>query len=60
MPETQTARNKILEYKEQKNMTYAQMALIIGCSNVYVQEVLTGKKKGTDLIIKMIQEFGIK
>lgn len=42
MPETQTARNKILEYKEQKNMTYDQLGLMVGCSSVYVQQVLKG------------------
>ena len=63
MPETQTARNKILEYKEQKNMTYDQLGLMVGCSSVYVQQVINGQKTGpsaNELILKIIQRFGIK
>ena len=63
MPETQKVRNKILEYKEQKNMTYQQLALMVGCSSVYVQQVLSGQKTGpsaNELILKIVQMFGIK
>ena len=44
MPETQKVRNKILEYKEEKNMTYDQLGLMVGCSSVYVQQVINGQK----------------
>lgn len=63
MPETQKVRNKILEYKEQKNMTYDQLGLMVGCSSVYVQQVINGQKTGpsaNELILKIIQMFGIK
>ena len=63
MPETQKVRNKILEYKEEKNMTYAELGLMVGRTSVYVQEVLMGKKTGpkaNELILKIIQMFGIK
>lgn len=45
MPETKLARQKIIAYKEEKNMTYAELGLMVGRTSVYVQEVLMGKKK---------------
>lgn len=63
MPETQTAREKILEYKESKDMSYQELGLMLNKTPVYVQEVLTGKKAGpkaNELILKIIQMFGIK
>lgn len=62
MPETETARNKIVSYKENNNITYMQLALMVGLSAGYVQEVITGKKSGkkaNELILKIIQMFGI-
>ena len=63
MPETKLARRKIIAYKEEKNMTYAELGLMVGRTSVYVQEVLMGKKTGpkaNELILKIIQMFGIK
>lgn len=63
MPETKLARQKIIAYKEEKNMTYAELGLMVGRTSVYVQEVLMGKKTGpkaNELILKIIQMFGIK
>ncbi|MFP7444318.1 XRE family transcriptional regulator [Bacillus infantis] len=63
MPETKEARGKILEFKDQKNITYEQLGLMVNKTPVYVQEVLTGKKTGpraNDLILKIIQMFGIR
>lgn len=63
MPETKLARQKIIAYKEEKNMTYAELGLMLGKTSVYVQEVLMGKKTGpkaNELILKIIQMFGIK
>lgn len=63
MPETKEAREKILEFKENKNITYEQLGLMINKTPVYVQEVLTGKKTGpraNELILKIIQMFGVK
>lgn len=63
MPETKLARQKIIAYKEEKNMTYDQLGLMVGCSSVYVQQVINGQKTGpsaNELILKIIQMFGIK
>lgn len=63
MPETKEARGKILDFKDQKNITYEQLGLMVNKTPVYVQEVLTGKKTGpraNDLILKIIQMFGIR
>ena len=63
MPETRTARSKILAYKEEKNMTYDQLGLMLDKTPVYMQQVLEGKRTGpkaNEMILKIIQMFGIK
>lgn len=63
MPETKTARSKILAYKEEKNMTYDQLGLMLDKTPVYMQQVLEGKRTGpkaNEMILKIIQMFGIK
>lgn len=63
MPETKTARSKILAYKEEKNMTYDQLGLMLDKTPVYMQQVLEGKQTGpkaNEMILKIIQMFGIK
>lgn len=62
MPETIEARQKVLDYMTENNVTYAQLALMTGYSKTEVHRAVTGKLKtvkSNEIIIKLIQMFGL-
>ncbi|MGM0214912.1 hypothetical protein [Enterococcus sp. AZ109] len=62
MPETAILREKILEYKEENDLSYRTMALVIGSNKQEVYYAVTGKrttKKSNLLLTKLLKAYGI-
>lgn len=63
MPETTEVREKIAKWKEDNNVSYQQIALMIGKHKPEVHAAITGVNKGpaaNQIILKIIQMFDIK
>lgn len=63
MPETQQARDKILDYLDRNNMSQEDLAVTFGVSKMYMNEVLTGKKStrsANELILKIVSALKIR
>lgn len=62
MPETLKARQILLDYKNDNNITYEQLAVMSGFKKQEIQRALTGERKGATenvIILKLIQIFGL-
>ncbi|MGK4034545.1 XRE family transcriptional regulator [Pediococcus acidilactici] len=62
MPETLNGRELVKNYLEENDIERESMAKMFGVSKQYLGEVLNGRKTGkkpNELILKIIQEFGI-
>lgn len=63
MPETLNGRELVKKYLEENDIERESMAKVFGISKQYLGEVLNGRKTGkkpNELILKIIQEFGIQ
>jgi phage portal protein BeeE len=62
MPETLNGRELVKKYLEENDIERESMAKMFGVSKQYLGEVLNARKTGkkpNELILKIIQEFGI-
>lgn len=62
MPETAQARLKILKYKEENNLSYRTMALLIDSNKQEVYYAVTGKRttsKSNLILTKLLQAYRI-
>lgn len=62
MPETLKAREVLLKYKNDNDITYEQLSLMCGYKKQEIQRALTGERKGATentIILKLIQMFGL-
>lgn len=63
MPETVEARDRILKWKEESNVSYQQIGLMIGKHKQVVYDAITGRNKSPEantILLKIIQMFDIK
>lgn len=63
MPETTEAREKIMKYKNENNVSYEQLSLMTGYSKSNLYDAVTGRRKNAaanQIILKIIQMFDIK
>lgn len=63
MPETVEARDRILHWKEENDVSYQQIGLMIGKHKQEVYDAITGRNKSPEankILLKIIQMFGIK
>lgn len=62
MPETVEARQRVLDFMEEKGASYSQLALMSGYKKNEIHAALTGDKgtpKSNEIILKLIQMFGL-
>ena len=62
MPETIEARKRVLDYMQENDVTYAQLAVMTNFSKTEIHVAVTGKsktKKSNEIILKLIQMFGL-
>ena len=62
MVETLEARQRVLNYKEEKNISYEELALMSGYKRQEIQASLTGKIKtprANEIILTLIKMFGL-
>jgi hypothetical protein len=62
MPEASRGRKLVKEYLEKNKISNESMGKMFGVSKQYFGDVIEGRKKGkkpNELILKVIQEFGI-
>lgn len=62
MPETLEARKRVLDYMQENDVTYAQLAVMTNFSKPEIHSAVTGKsktKKSNEIILKLIQMFGL-
>lgn len=63
MPETVEARERILHWKEENNVSYQQIGLMVGKEKQEVYDAIVGRNKSPEsnrILLKIIQMFGIK
>lgn len=63
MPETVEVRERILKWKEDNNVSYQQLALMVGKHKQEVYDAITGRNKApaaNQILLKIIQMFDIK
>lgn len=63
MPETSEVRERILAWKETNNVSYQQLALLVGRSKQEVYDAIVGRNKApgaNQILLKIIQMFDIK
>lgn len=62
MPETLTAREKIIKYKDEKGYSYQNLADMVSCSKQEVFDAVAGKRKTTKantIIADLLKVFGL-
>lgn len=62
MPETLNGRKLVRKYLDDNKISDTSMAKMFGVTKQYLGQVLDGKRKGkkpNELVLKIIQEFGI-
>lgn len=62
MPETNEVRERILKWKDENNVSYQQLAVMVGKSKQEVYDAITGRNTApgaNQLILKIIQMFGL-
>lgn len=62
MPETKNARQKILDYKEQKKYSYQNLADMVSVSKQEVYDAVTGKRqtdKAHEILADLLKVFGL-
>ncbi|TLQ49311.1 XRE family transcriptional regulator [Ruoffia tabacinasalis] len=62
MPETIGARQRILDYMKENDVSYSQLAVMTGYRKPDIHTALTGKRKtpqANEIILKLIQMFGL-
>lgn len=63
MPETLSARDKIVKYLSENDISFADIATMYGLAKQDVGDYLSGRKKnpaGNKLIIRIISDFKIR
>lgn len=63
MPETKQAREVILKWKEENNVSYQQIGTMVGKHKQVVYDAITGRNKSPEAnvtLLKIIQMFDIK
>lgn len=63
MPETTEARDRIISWKEENNVSYQQIALMVGKHKQEVYDAVMGRNKSPEankILLRIIQMFGIK
>lgn len=62
MPETKTAREKILDYKKSKGYSYQTLADMISQSKQEVYDAVTGRRqtdKSHEILADLLKVFGL-